>query len=377
MTALGPAPGWRDARRVLLVRLDQLGDVLMTTPAIAAVRQSLPKAHLALLGAPSTEALWPHLDGLNEFIALPAPWMKQGAAAAPADARDDPCWPLLQRLRAARFDAAIIFTVCTQSALPAATLCRLAGIPRVLAHSRERAYALLSDAVPERDTLPTPAGQPLRHEVQRQLDLVAHVGLATSDTRLRWRVREADRVAAQALLRAAGLDAGRPYVLLHPGASAPSRRYPPERLGEAAALMRSDPALAGLALVACAGPGEAALLAALQPGLGPAGVVLPVLPSVGVLGALIAQAQVLVANNSAPAHLAAAVGTPVVCLYALTNPQHTPWQVAAEVLNHDVPCRDCLQSRCATAEHACLTRVTPPQIVAAVRRLQPAHAAAA
>ena len=66
----------------------------------------------------------------------------------------------------------------------------------------------------------------------------------------------------------------------------------------------------------------------------------------------------LVANNSGPAHLAAALGTPVVDLYALTNPQHTPWQVPARVLNHDVPCRNCLKSvaRKATTTACCASR---------------------
>jgi len=98
----------------------------------------------------------------------------------------------------------------------------------------------------------------------------------------------------------------------------------------------------------------------------------------GELAALIDAADVLVANNSGPAHLAAALATPVVDLYALTNPQHTPWLVPARVLNHPVPCRNCLKSRCPEGHHDCLRRVAPEDVAgAAIELLAPALAAKA
>jgi ADP-heptose:LPS heptosyltransferase len=78
---------------------------------------------------------------------------------------------------------------------------------------------------------------------------------------------------------------------------------------------------------------------------------------------------VLICNNSGPAHIAAALDTPVVVLYALTNPQHTPWQVASRVLNHDVPCRNCLRSVCPQGHHACLLRVEPEAVAHAALEL--------
>ncbi|MBW8848079.1 MAG: glycosyltransferase family 9 protein [Burkholderiales bacterium] len=333
----------------------------MTTPAIAAVRETLPDAHLALLAAPSARALRPHLPMLDEVIAFDAPWVKAGAAALqgqPVGAAES---ALLQQLLRTRFDAAILFTVCTQSALPAALLCRLAGIPLVLAHARERAYGLLSDEVPDHEQIAIG----MRHEVQRQLDLVAHVGMHTCDEGLRFALREQDSDAAHGLLQAAGVDLTQPYVLLHPGASAASRRYPAAAYGVAAALMQRD----GLQVVLCAGPDEAGLLDEAATAMAGAGPALPPLRELGTLAALVQGARVLVANNSGPAHLAAALGTPVVDLYALTNPQHTPWRVRAQVLNHDVPCRNCLQSVCAQGHHDCLRRVAPRQVADAALAL--------
>jgi hypothetical protein len=80
------------------------------------------------------------------------------------------------------------------------------------------------------------------------------------------------------------------------------------------------------------------------------------------LAALIALMPVLVANNIGPAHIAAAVGTPVVDLYALTNPQHRPWSVPSRVLPHDVSCRNCYKSICPQGHHDCL-RLVPPDAV--------------
>jgi ADP-heptose:LPS heptosyltransferase len=89
----------------------------------------------------------------------------------------------------------------------------------------------------------------------------------------------------------------------------------------------------------------------------------------GELAAVIEGARLLLSNNTGPAHIAAATGTPVVVLYALTNPQHTPWRVSARVLNHDVPCRHCLKSVCPQGHHDCLQKVGPEQVVDAAMSL--------
>ncbi|MDQ5852190.1 MAG: glycosyltransferase family 9 protein, partial [Chloroflexota bacterium] len=87
------------------------------------------------------------------------------------------------------------------------------------------------------------------------------------------------------------------------------------------------------------------------------------------LAALIEQAPLLLSNNTGPVHIAAAVGTPVVDLYALTNPQHIPWMVPQRVLFHDVPCKYCYKSVCPEGHHNCLRLVTPQSVVQAVRAL--------
>jgi lipopolysaccharide heptosyltransferase II len=342
---------WHNVGRLLVVRLDNLGDLLMTTPAIAALRAGLPGAQLTLLTSPAGAALAPYLDDLDDMLVHDASWVANGSPASPDVER-----ALVADLARRAFDAAVIFTVCTQSALAAALLMRLAGIPLRLAHARENPYALLTDWVRETDVdLST-----VRHEVRRQLDLVAHVGFTATDERLRFALRSSDVRSIDERLRSHGVEPGRPLVVVHPGASAASRRYPAQRFGIAAQLI-AEAAQATLVFTGCAAEAPVIDEARAQltvPSLSLAGEL-----SLGELAALIDRAATVVANNSGPVHLAAALATPVVDLYALTNPQHTPWLVPARVLNHDVPCRHCLKSVCPQGHHACLLGV-PPQAVA-------------
>jgi len=367
----GRARVWQGVRRVLAVRLDNLGDVLMTSPALAALRESLPHAHITLLATPSGAAAAAHLPMVDAAWSCRVPWMPMATAA---DRSGEAA--LVERLAAGAFDGAVIFTVCTQSALPAALLCRMAGIPLRLAHCRENPYGLLSDWVPDPDRVEpglSPAQQrhAARHEVARQLALVGAVGLRTHDERLRFMLAGAERQRAAGQLRAVGVPATLPYVVLHPGASAASRRWPAADFGVVARTL----AASGTAAVFCGGADEAALideaLRAAEPAVPWAAPVVSLAgaQTLGELAATIEGADVLVANNSAPAHLAAALGTPVVCLYAQTNPQHTPWRVRRRVLSHDVPCRWCLRSVCPQGHHDCLKQVRPEQVVAAVFEL--------
>jgi lipopolysaccharide heptosyltransferase II len=350
---------WGRVRNLLAVRLDNLGDVLMTSPALAALRESLPEARLTLLASPAGARLAPHLPMLDAALEWRAPWVKQ-PDSIPDEPSETGCAErrLIDRIAEHRFDAAIVFTTCTQSALPAALACRLAGIPLRLAHSRENPYRLLTDWVPDPDVL----RNGMRHEAARQLALVASVGCRSADERLRFEVGAAASFSLPGELRRAGLEPRQPYIVIHPGASAPSRRWPAERFGAAADRIA---ARTGHAVVFSGDAGEQPLVEAARAAMTRPAVSLAGRLDLGQLGALIEGADLLIANNTGPVHIAAALGTPVVDLYALTNPQHTPWRVASRVLSHDVPCRNCLKSVCPLGHHDCLRGVEPEAVVAA------------
>lgn len=349
--------GWEAADNVLCVRLDALGDVVMTTPAIQALKESRPGRRVTLLTSPGgaeVAQLVPELDGV---IVYDAPWMK--STAPRPDSRAD--WAMAERLGRAGFDAAAIFTVYSQNPLPSAMLCYLADIPLRLAHCHENPYQLLTDWVPD----PEP-GHEVRHEVRRQLDLVAAVGCRARDERMSLRVPSAAQHRVVGLLADLGLDRARPWVVVHAGATAPSRRYPPEGFAEATRRLTAD---WGWQVVFTGGDAERELVEGIRTALGLPSHTLVGRLSLGELAALLSLAPLLIANNTGPVHVAAALGTPVVDLYALTNPQHTPWGVPNRVLSHDVPCKYCYKSVCPEGHHNCLQLVTPDSIVRAAREL--------
>jgi lipopolysaccharide heptosyltransferase II len=350
-------PDWADADHILCVRLDTLGDVLMTTPALRALKESRPGRRLTFLtSAPGAEAarLVPEID---HILVYDAPWMK--ATAPRADSRPD--LEMVERLRAGGYGAAVIFTVYSQNPLPAAMLCFLADIPLRLAHCHENPYQLLTNWLPD----PEPAAF-VRHEVRRQLDLVAAIGGRTTNERLSIRFSQAARVRVGSLLQEMRIGADEPWMVFHCGASAASRRYPPEQFAEAARLLAVEP---GYPIVFTGAANENPLIEEIRSRMaGPSHSLVGRL-SLAELAALLASASLLVSNNTGPVHVAAALGTPVVDLYALTNPQHAPWAVPSRVLFHDVPCKYCYKSVCPEGHQDCLRLVSPKSVAAAAREL--------
>jgi ADP-heptose:LPS heptosyltransferase len=206
---------------------------------------------------------------------------------------------------------------------------------------------------------------PTRHEVQRQLDLVRHVGFATTWTQLSFRVPWRDQVAADALLKHNDLDAKTPWLVIHPGATAPSRRYPPELFAAVADELHCE----GHQVVFTGAASEADLIEEVRASMTSPSISLAGQITLGQLGGLLTRAPLLIANNTGPVHMAAAVGTPVVDIYALTNPQHTPWKVPNRVLFRDVPCKYCYKSVCPEGHHQCLRGVRPESVVRAALAL--------
>src|ERR671930_1012206 len=217
-------PTWSAARPVLCVRLDALGDVLMTTPALRALKHSHPGRRLTLLTSAWGAAVATLVPEVDEVITYDPPWMKATAARKNSAAE----YAMAECLWRRHFDAAVVFTVYSQNPLPAAFLCYLADVPLRLAHCRENPYQLLTDRVP--DPEPERGG---RHEVRRQLDLVGAIGARADDERLSLRVPPQARAGVTRLLHECGVRMDQPWLVIHPGASAPSRRYPPEAFAEA------------------------------------------------------------------------------------------------------------------------------------------------
>ncbi len=347
---------WRQTRKILCVRLDALGDVIMTGPALRALKQSVPDRHITLLTSASGVHAGRLMSCVDDIWSYEAPWMKSSHADRSAEADR----ALISRLRLGAFDGALVFTVYSQNPLPAALMCWLADIPLRIAHCRENPYHLLTDWIPE----PEPESY-IRHEVRRQLDLVRHIGAEATNERLFLQLPDAAFDRLDEILRPlrSRIDEA---VVIHAGATADSRRYPAEQWAVAAdrlARTWKGP------IIFTGVESERPLVESIRSRMNAFTYSVVGELKLPEFAALLSRARVLIANNTGAVHVAAAVGTPVVDLYALTNPQHTPWLVPHRVLFHDVPCKYCYKSTCPKGHHECLRLVTPDEIVAAAAEL--------
>lgn len=314
---------WKDAQNILCIRLDNMGDVLMTEPAMRALKEAKPGRKVTLLTSSAGAPIAPMLPVVDEVLTFDVPWVKTDDAAGERRLLE-----LADTLREKQFDAAVIFTVYSQNPLPTAMLCYLAGIKTVLGYCRENPYRLISQWVPDNEPFAY-----VVHEVERQLDLVAKTGAMPDDTHILMKVADEDSKAAAQKLTELDLAPDGKWFVLHAGVSEDKRRYPATSyVGACRQLIKQ-----GYTVVLTGSKGEREYVEDIARELGERARNIAGELSVGELAGLIAEAPLLVSNNTGPVHIAAAVGTPVVVLYAMTNPQHTPWQVANRVLYFEVP----------------------------------------
>jgi ADP-heptose:LPS heptosyltransferase len=333
--------------RVLAVRLDNEGDVLLAGPAIRALAAGAD--HLTLLCGPRGRQAAAMLPGVDAVLTWRAPWIDP--EPDPVDRADVDA--LVARVAAVGADRALIFGSFHQSPLPTALLLRLAGVPWIGATSIDYPGALLD----LRHRIDADV-----HEVERALDLAGAAGFALppgDDGALRVSGAEPSPVEA-------------PYVVVHPGASVPARAWEPERHAALVAALEA----AGRRVVVTGGPAERELTARVA---GTAALDLGGATDLAGLAGVLAAADAVVVGNTGPAHLAAAVGTPVVSLFAPTVPavRWRPWRVPEVLLGVDVPCAGCRARRCPVPGHPCLGGVGVDDVLAAVERLAPSRAVAA
>ncbi|MBA4142506.1 MAG: glycosyltransferase family 9 protein [Nitrosospira sp.] len=319
--------GWKNLKNILCIRLDNMGDVLMSQPAMRALKQSVPGRKITLLTSSAGSGIAPFIPEVDDTISFDVPWVKTEEVSG-----ERRLAALANELKRRRFDAAVIFNVYSQNPLPAAMMCYQAGIRTVLGYCRENPYQLITHWVPDKEPL-----NYIAHEVERQLRLVQSTGAATFDTELSLEIPEESRqkISEKITERLAALRirANEPWLVLHAGVSEEKRRYPPNDYITACRSLIKQ----GYRIVLTGSGSERGYVDEIARQLSDAATNVAGELSVAELITLIAAVPVLVSNNTGPVHIAAAVGTPVVVLYAMTNPQHTPWQIPSRVLYFEVP----------------------------------------
>lgn len=320
---------WITCKNILCIRADNMGDVIMSSPAFRALKETFD-CRITLLTSLMGSLIAPFIKDIDEVIAFDLPWIKTNNETAA-----DECFELIEKLKTYHFDAAIIFTVYSQNPLPASMLAYMANIPLRLAYCRENPYALLTDWVPDKEPYSF-----IQHQVERDLNLVKHIGATTKDDKLSLEFFDNNYASCLEKLSSQSINIDNGFIILHAGVSEKKREYPTKLWIEAAKLLQKQ---TGITILLTGSSAEKNLTDFIQQHTGENIFSIAGLLNIGEFISLIANAQLVITVNTSTVHIAAATQTPVIVLYAQTNPQHQPWKTNHAILPFSVPQN--LQSR--------------------------------
>jgi predicted lipopolysaccharide heptosyltransferase III len=339
---------WSEVRKVLLVRLRSIGDTVLATPSLFALKRFLPNVEVDMLVEDWVAPLLANHPHVNKVVVLERGGLMTRARIA-------------RELRAANYD--VVYNL--HGGTTATFLTRATGARHRVGFKTYQ-YAQLHN-----HQAPSPLllwGQQKTHSVEQQLALLGWTGVPVTD-RPRTQLGEAPEAvqAINSLLVEAGLDK-REFALIHPAAAFATKQWATENFARVVEFLAER----GLASVAVAGPNEKAVLETLTSAV-PVEIATSTL-SLPEVTALAARSQLFVGNDSGIAHIAAAVGTPSVVVFGSSNIAHwRPWNSApAEVVFEEMPCQPCHGYFCEKfAQPECILRVPVARVTAAIDRVLP------
>jgi heptosyltransferase-2 len=351
-------------RRILVVKLATLGDLLTITPALRALRSNFASAHIGVLTTPGHAAALRGLDSYDEIITF-----DKYAFDRPADALSQLPAGLgfADRLRGGRWDTLVLLHHLTTSFGVAkyAALSLLSGAPRRIGLDNGRGRWFLTESAPD-------FGFGVKHEVDYWLDVVGLLGARhPGSPRLELCVAPDDEMWAEGRIPAEA-------ALLVPGSGAYSlaRRWSPERFAEVGCGLVKR----GIAPVVLSGtaPDEARLAENVAAKIGPDAMLAPAAPSPQGLGALVRRCKLVVANDGGVVHVATAVGTPVVAIFGPSNERawgpYPPDAARHQVVREQLACAPCIHrghsfgTPQGCPARTCLALVEADHVLAAVER---------
>ena len=331
-------------KRVVVRGTNWVGDSVMTLPALRALRRVLPDAEITLVVRPSAKGIFAESNFIDRLLI----YDRRTALSI---------IPQVREWRRRQFDLAVLF----QNAFEAALIPFLAGVPLRLGYATESRHALLTHP------LPLPDWRSSRHEVFYYLYLVTALEqslfgtseICEADPDASLQISKARKMEAENLLRTYGVLEGEPVVALCPGSiNSRAKRWPAESYAALA-----DQFIDSRRRVLLIGSAdEADVTREVKTRMRNEPVVLTGKTSLDQITAVLSLVDLLVTNDTGPAHIAAALGRPTLVMFGPTNPLTTrPFAPDAEILRHPPECAPCMLRDC-PIDHRCMTAITVDEV---------------
>lgn len=333
-----------DIKRVVVRGTNWVGDSVMTVPALRALRRLLPGAHITLAIRPSAKAIFSEVDFIDDVLV----YDRRNAFSVV---------PQILAWRRQKFDLAVLF----QNAFEAALIPFLAGVPVRLGYATESRQALLTHP------LPLPDWRSSKHEVFYYLYLITALeqlvaGTSTvceADPDISLSISESRKSEAAELLRSFGVDEEKSVVAICPGSiNSRAKRWPAESyaaLADRLLEQRQQVLLIG-------SRDELDVTNEVTSRMRHQPIVLTGKTSLDQITAILESVDLVVTNDTGPAHIAAALGCPTIVIFGPTNPLTTrPFSFKAEILRHPPDCAPCMLRDC-PIDHRCMTAITVDEV---------------
>lgn len=362
-------PGKFQPRRILVIRLDLIGDLVLSTVVVRALKRTYPEAEIDLMATPaSAKVLSDDPDIAHIFGYDPNIWRRPQALLRPQNWRN--LRTLLRQFRASKYDLTIsIFGKW------AGVLAVLSQAQRTLGFGRELAPGLFSDSVPGQHW--TRGEQ--KHEVDYCLDLAQAAGaiITVEDRYPRVTVPESAQNEVETMLQSVGVVPGQKVIACHVSANnGQSKRWPvPYWAILMDSLIREDQAQ----VVLTGASNDLPLIEKITSRMHEQPIVLAGKTSLTQLAALLKRADLLISGDSGPMHMASAVATPIIAIHGPTNPALSgPVSKLATIMRSDIWCSPCYEARdtadCRFFTTQCMKNIQPAQVLSAVRATPGARA---
>ena len=338
-------------KRILIVRTDRIGDVLLSTPVIKAMREAYPQAYIAMMVSPYTKEIVEGNPYLDEVII----YDKDGKHK-----RWGRCVKFARNLKKKKFDLSLILHPTNRAHL----ITYFAGIPRRIGYDRKFAF-FLTDRIKHTKQL----GE--KHESEYSLDLVKYLGIEPQDTSIFLPLKPESEGWIGELFAQGKIMAGDKLLAIHPGASCPSKIWPNERFAQVAdsLIEKYD-----FKVLVIAGPKDMTLAQNVIKNMRHPALNLAGKTSLSQLASILKRCRLFISNDSGPVHVACAVGTPVISIFGRSQKGLNPkrWGPVGDgnkIIIREAGCIECLAHNC-LKEFACLKAITADDVMRAVEEMK-------